>query len=130
MAYKVKLSNTTNNSISLNYRLPANMGGNNMPLAVIIQPRALLNEITFETEEVYKEVKKQNELFFKKGYLLEGNVKEKEIISKSDEISKDKNTNIKNKVDKTTDELKSSADNVNATLEITEEKASAKNNKR
>ena len=128
MSYSIKVSNTTNNTIELCYRMPKSIGSG-LPITIPIQPRALLNEIFFPTEEAYHEMKKQNEIYFKKGYIIEGTANEKEVVAKHTEVSSERYQNVKNKVDKVTDELQASADNINAKLNIKVEKTSKSSRK-
>lgn len=123
MSYSIKVSNTTNNTIELCYRMPRSLGSG-LPITIPIQPRALLNEIFFPTEEAYHEMKKQNEIYFKKGYIIEGKTNEKEVVAKHTEVSSERYQNVKDKVDKATDDLQASADNINASLNIEVEKVS------
>ena len=123
MSYSIKVSNTTNNTIELCYRMPRSLGSG-LPITIPIQPRALLNEIFFPTEEAYHEMKRQNELYFKKGYIIEGKTNEKEVVAKHTEVSSERYQNVKDKVDRATDDLQASADNINASLNIEVEKVS------
>ena len=79
MSYSIKVSNTTNNTIELCYRMPKSVGSG-LPITIPIQPRALLNEIFFPTEEAYHEMKKQNEIYFKKGYIIASIIRNRRLI--------------------------------------------------
>ena len=128
MSYSIKVSNTTNNTIELCYSMPRSLGSG-LPITIPIQPRALLNEIFFPTEEAYHELKKQNEIYFKKGYIIEGKTNENEIVAKHTEVSSERYQNVKDKVDRATDYLQASADNINASLNIKVKKANKSSKK-
>lgn len=118
MAFSTKITNTTNSIIEICYRMPKEKGGNSLPITIPIQPRALLNEVFFPNEECFLEMKRQNEILFARGYLIEGKTNEKEVVAKHEELSQDRFQNVKEKVEKTTDDIQASAENVNASVEI------------
>lgn len=113
MAKTIKISNSTNRYIETKFRMP-----HGIPLSITIQPRALLNEVNFSSEEHYKAWKSQNEVFFKRGILIENEKNDKLLEAKGQEDAKDVTTKIQTKVNNNLDNVAAAADNVNASLTV------------
>lgn len=113
MAKTIKISNSTNRYIETKFRMP-----HGIPLSITIQPRALLNEINFSSEEHYQAWKQQNIVFFDRGVLIENEKNDKLLEAKGQEDAKDVTTKIQTKVDNNLDNVAAAADNVNASLTV------------
>lgn len=113
MAKTIKISNSTNRYIETKYRMPKGIA-----IAITVQPRALLNEINFHTEEDYKAWRKQNEVFFSKGILFENEKNDKLLEAKGKDEALNVTSKIQKKVDNNLDNVSAAADNVNASLSI------------
>ncbi|EGV1470930.1 hypothetical protein JF110_001655 [Campylobacter jejuni] len=136
MSHKVKITNVLNAPVKAFYRMPQLEGEKkfNPILEVYIQPRALMNEIIFPTEEYFKEWRRQNEHLFTKGYLIiDDKINEKTLKAKVEEVADKDNAVAKEKSNKAVENLQEAADNINATIEFKEEpvgKSDKKSNKK
>lgn len=113
MSKTIKISNSTSRYIETKFRMPQGI-----PLSITIQPRALLNEINFASEEHYQAWKTQNAIFFERGVLIENEKNDKFLKAKGEEDAKGVTTKIQTKVDNNLDNVAAAADNVNATLNV------------
>lgn len=121
MSKMVKITNTRNQPVLTGYRMPGtDANGRANPIVdVLIQPRALLNEVFFPSEAHFLEWKRQNELFITRGDILLDNGNEKEIQAKHSEINKKEKETSDNASNKAVEKIQEAADNVNASVKFT-----------
>lgn len=122
----IKITNSSDRVIETQYRMP----GSPTILKIGIQPRALLNEVNFHTEEHYKEWRRQNELFFKRGILFENEKREALLKDAIANDNKNINNTIQGKTTKNVESLEAAADNVNASIKIETEDLQEKRSRR
>lgn len=124
MGVKIKLTNCLNSNLKLNYRMPSdNLNGRANPvLSIILQPRALLNEVELPSQNHYNEFKKQNQTFFDNGIVIEGKTTEKQAQSNNKKSGERATRKAKESANKTIEKIQDGANNVSAKLTITEEK--------
>ena len=125
MSKTIKISNSTPRYIETKYRMP---GG--LPLTITIQPRALLNEVNFHTEEHYLEWKRQNSVFFEQNILIENEKNDKLLEAKGKEYAEDVTSKVHNKVNANVENMEAAADNVNASIKVETENLNQKKKKR
>ncbi|EAK7296536.1 hypothetical protein FBF91_05865 [Campylobacter upsaliensis] len=131
MSYKIKISNTLNQEIRACYRMPRSEVSEdikiNPVLEVTIQPRALLNDIYFADQNYYHQWKLQNQSFFDRGILIEGEVvTEKQILANNEKVMQDNKKSQSDKVESQVNKLEEAAANINAAVHFEEVDETAK----
>lgn len=113
------ISNSLNREVVITYRVK-----DGPLISVSIQPRAILNEIAFNSEEHYNAFRRSADYFFKNNILIEGKkVTEEELVSKNEELAVKTTAEKSVKTDKTLDSIAESATNVADNFELKVEKA-------
>lgn len=125
MSKIVKITNTTSNKLLLCYRMPSPKGERANPiLEVEIFPRALLQEVIFASDNMYKEFISQNQSLIDRGTIIIG---DKTTSNEAEKISEANNQDdlkkASEKVDKNNAKLTSAVSRTKkAKVEVAVEK--------
>lgn len=119
------LSNSLNNTLILNYRMPSKDGeAPNPVLSVELYPRALNYEVSFPNEAYYNEFFTQNKSYFDKKIVIEGKQSnDKELKAVNRDISSKQKNNTRAKAEAEISKVESTAERAGAKMDLKVEQA-------
>ena len=107
MAYTTTVTNTTTNPLILYYRARAKNSEDLRPLlSVYIEPKALLQKVTFGDEESFNDFKASNQSFIDSQIILLGKATENKAMSINEESQTKSINNANEKFEKQSEGLK------------------------
>lgn len=116
----VKITNTKINALTLCYRMPKapEQERANPVLEINLPARALLQEVSFPSEEYFNAFKSQVSDYIERGDIIIGKSNEKEAIKKNESNAKIDKGEVSEKIDKNTKQLENSAGSVKAKMKM------------
>lgn len=121
----VKITNATNNTMSLNYAIVETSGDKKFRkvISVKIEPRALLQEVTFPSQDYYNAFVKQNEYLLDEGkILINASTSESKLEQASKDIATKENASARKKKNQAIEKIEKSINNKNTKLKISVDK--------